>query len=213
MPKQITETELLDDSREILLEKKTASKNMNMILSETAKMQKIEKPILARMKDYLHYKGLGWIGNDPLELNPEEKFKDRVSPTFKKLLQMADDLRATDCLEWLDPYLNAIKIHGIDIRISPTNVRIQDKDEVVAAVQNASDFQGIICNLADEINEVKAVEAEEMNLTKQNEFKKLLNFYDKKQNNKDIDDLYQNTITDFELRETGYTKIYDESLT
>jgi len=212
MSKQITETELLDDSREILVNKKAASKNMNMVLHETAKMQGIEKPILARMKDYLHYRGMGWIGNNPLEKDPEERFPDRVSPCFRKLLQIINDLRATDCLEWLDPYLDAMKQNGITISITPGTVRINDKTEVEAALQNASDFQTTICQLADEINDIKAVEAEEICLTKQNEFKKLLNFYDKKQNNKDIDDLYQDTVTDFEMRETGYTKVYDETL-
>lgn len=213
MPKQVTESELLDESREILTDKKTAGKNMNMILSETAKMQNIEKPILARMKDYLYYRGNGWEGGNPLEKVPEEKFPDRISPCFRKLLQIAEDLRATDCIDWLDPYIDAMAAKGIQITIQPTQIRITDKAEVEAALQNACGFQKTICTLADELNDVKAVEAEELNLTKQNEFKKLLNFYDKIERQKDVDDEYQQKISDLNLIESGYNKTYDGSLT
>jgi hypothetical protein len=210
---QITESKLMEESHELFERKRDASKQMNMVGKETAKAQGIEKPILIRCKDYLHYRGLGWTNNDPLEKDPEEKFPDRVSPPFRKLLQIIDDLAIVGHLDFLDIYLDAMRKHGIDIKISNKDVRVNDIDETWQAIENMSQFQGVICELADEINDEKAPVAEQINLVPENEFKKLLSFYDKKVKEKDLDDQYQNIVTHLEMTEAGYNKVYDESLT
>jgi hypothetical protein len=212
MANQLTESELLQDSNEILEQKKAASKNMNMVAAETAKAQGIEKPILVRCKDYLHYRGRGWLGGDLLEKDPEEKFPDRVAPTFRKLLQIVEDLSAVGRPDFLDIYLDALRAKGIDIKINYADMRVNDPDETWVAVENMSGFQTTICALADEINDVKAVESEDINFTPKNEFKKVLGFYNRKEAGKDVDDFYQDTVTHLEQVETAYNKVYDESL-
>jgi hypothetical protein len=209
---QITESKLMEEAHEIFLEKKEASKQMNLVAKETAKAQGIEKPILVRCKDYLHYRGMGWMNNDPLEKDPEEKFPDRVSPTFRKLVQIVEDLTAVGRLDFLDLYLDALRKKGIDIKIDIGDPRVKDIDETWQAIENMSGFQTTICQLADEINDEKAPQAEEINLVPENEFKKLLGFYAKKQAAKDIDEQYQNIVTHLEMTESGYNKTYDDSL-
>jgi hypothetical protein len=207
-----SESKLMQESHEIFERKREASQHMNMVAKETAKAQHIEKPILIRTKDYLHYRGMGWLSGDPLAKDPEEKFPDRVSPTFRKLLQITEDLAAVGRLEMLDVYLDALRKHGIDIKIDPSDVRVQDIDETWQAIENMSGFQTTICECNDEIVDIKAVEAEDINFTPKNEFKKVLTFYDKKKRNKDIDDEYQDWVAHLELVETSVNKVYDESL-
>jgi hypothetical protein len=205
-------SELLEESAEILHDKSAASKNMNMIASETAKMQQIEKSIIVRAKDYKYYAGAGWIDNDPLQKNPEEKFPDRVAPTFRKLLQIIDDLRAIGKTDWLDPYVQALSNHGIDLTFSAADCMVNDPDEVEAAIENMCGFQKTICTLADEINDVKALTSEDINFTPKNEFKKVLGFYDRKAKGKDVDDAYSDWVTHLEMVETAVNQVYDESL-
>jgi hypothetical protein len=213
MANTITESQLLEDSHELYLQKAAANKQKNMVAKETAKAQGIESSVMKRASDYLHYRGMGWMNGDPLEKDPEEKFPDRVAPTFRKLVQMIDDLDSIGRLDFLDVYLDAIRKHGIDIKIDTHGPRVQDIDETWQAVENMSSFQATICKLADEINDEKAPLSEEINFTPENEFGKVLTFFAKKQAGKDLDDTYQQTVTHLEMVETAFNKIYDESLT
>jgi hypothetical protein len=202
----------MEESNDIFERKRDASKQMNLVAKETAKAQGIEKSILKRCSDYLHYRGMGFLNNDPLEKDPEEKFPDRVSPTFRKLKEIIEDLTAVGHLDFLDLYLDAMRKHGIDIKIDMGEVRVKDIDETWQAIENMSGFQGTICELADQLNDEKAPIAEEINFTPKNEFKKVLNFYNKKTSGKDVDDSYQNTIEHLELTESSFNKVYDDSL-
>jgi len=213
MSKQTTPLELLEESYETLKEKRLASKHMNLVASDTAKMQKIEKPILIRCKDYLHYRGAGYAAGDILgEKDPQEKFPDRVVPTFKKLLQIVDDLYAIGKEDMLDIYLDALKAKGIELKITGKQCRVNDVDETWQAVENMSGFQTTICELADEINFGATQVAEDINFTPKTEFKGVLNFYAKKVEEKEIDDKYQDTVTHLTMTETAYTDVYDENL-
>jgi len=209
---QTTPSELLEEAYETLKEKKMASKHMNMIASDTAKMQKIEKPILVRVKDYYHYRGAGWEGKDPLSRVQDEKFPDRVTPTMRKLLQIVDDLAAVGQLDMLDVYFDALKAKGIEITVSNKDVRVSDVDETWQAVENMSGFQSKICQLADEINFGCTQVAEDINFTPKQEFKGVLNLYAKKEEAKDVDDMYQDKVTGLQMTETAWNNVYDENL-
>jgi len=209
--KQTTPKELLSEAYGLLTEKKTASKHMNMVAADMAKMQKIEKPVMIRCKDYSYYHKRGWMGN-PLELDPNEKFKDRVSPTFKKLLQIIDDLYATGNPDLLEPYFEAMAAHGIEIKVKNKDVRVNDIDETWAAIDNMKGFQATICELADEINFGCTQVAEDINFSPKAEFKGALNLYAKVTEEKDVDDIYQTKITNLNMTETAYNDIYDDNL-
>jgi len=207
-----TPIELLETTYEILKEKKVATKHMNLVASDTAKMQKIEKPVLIRCKDYLHYRGAGWEGNDPLTRHPDEKFPDRVTPTMRKFLQIIDDLYAVGKQDMLDVYFDALKNHGVEIKVLNRQPRVNDVDETWAAVENMSSFQTTICELADEINFGATQIAEDINFTPKKEFKGALSLYEKKVDEKDCDDMYQDKVTDLSMTEQAWNNIYDENL-
>jgi hypothetical protein len=208
-----TEKELMVESHEIFEQKKTAGKHMNMIATETAKQLKVQKSLLNRLKDYYLYRGIGWVSKNPLSIDKAAKTYDKVSPLFIKLLQIVEDLRAVDSIDFLDPYIKELNSYGIKIYFDPKPMTISDKDEAFNAVNSMGAFQKQINALNGEIKEIKAVEADEINLTAKSEFPRLLSFYHKKELGKDIDDEYQNKITHLELVETGYTKVMDNSLT
>jgi len=212
MSQTTTPAELLEESAEILREKKTNSKHMNMIGADMAKMQKIEKPIMIRCKDYAYYRGSGWVGNDPLSRDPDEKFPDRVTPTFRKLLQIVDDLAAIGKLDMLDVYFDALKAKGVEITVSNKDVRVNDVDETWQAIENMKGYQKTICDLADELNFGCSQVSEDINFTPKSEFKGALNLYVRKEDGKDVDDVYQDKVTNLNMTETAWNSIYDESL-
>lgn len=208
-------SELLDESYDVLKEKKTFQKHQNMVASEMAKMQKIEKPIMKRCSDYLHYRGAGWIDNNPVgEKDPEEKFPDRVSPTFRKLKQIIEDCYAVGNPGILDIYLDAMKNIGIEIKIDIDKFpqRVSDSAETWAAVENMSNIQSSICEKADILNFEHNQISEDINFTPKKDYKTALGFYEKKKDQKDLDDAYQSKVTELEMIETAITQIYDESV-
>jgi hypothetical protein len=206
-------SELLEVSYDILKEKRSNTKQMGMIAGDVAKSQKIEKPVMLRCKDYSYYRGRGWLIGNPLELDPQEKFKDRVSPTFKKLLQIIDDLYAIGQEHMLDAYFDAMKANGVEINVTGKTQRVNDKDETWAAIENMSGFQVNICNLADELNFGATEVAENIDFCPKKEFKGVLSLYEKKTDEKDsVDDTYQNKVTELEMTSTAYTNVYDENL-
>jgi hypothetical protein len=209
---QVTESELLSESNEIYEQKKQTAHHMNVIAVETAKMQKVPKSLLNRMKDYYFYHGKGWILNNPIDLDNNSKEKDKVSPVFIKLFRIIEDLRATNCQDFLDPYLKALDAFGIKIYIDPRKQMISDKEEFMNAIDSMGAFQKQINALDNQIKDEKSLEAEEINFSKQKDFPGLVTFYSKVENQKDIDDFYQDKIADLELLETAYNKIYDKSL-
>jgi len=209
---QMTPSELMEEAYEILKDKKAASKQMNLVASDTSKIQKIEKPVLIRCKDYLHYRGAGWIGNDPLTKEEGEKFPDRVTPTMRKFLQIIDDLYAVGKSDLLNVYFDALRNKGIEITVTGKDTRVHDVDETWQAVENMSDFQTTICKLADEINFGCTTISEEINFTPKKEFKPALGLYEKKRDEKDVDDIYQTKITDLNMTENAFNLIYDDNM-
>jgi hypothetical protein len=210
-----TESELLTESNEIYEQKKQTAHHMNVIATETAKMQKVQKSLLNRLKDYYLYQNNGWVANDPLQLDKAALTYDKVSPIFIRLMQVIEDLRAVECLNFLDPYIQALDSKGVKVYINPGKMLVSDKEDVLNAINSMGAFQKQINALDKEIKEVKSLEAEDINLTTKSEFAKLVAFYNKKENKgiEAVEDQYQDLVTDFTLRETGYTKIFDESLT
>lgn len=208
----VTESELMFESNEIYTQKKQAAKHMNVIGNETAKMHKIQKSTLNRLKDYKLYHKNGWVAGNPLVLDKQVDYPDKLSPIFIKLFQIVEDLRAVGDTSFLDPYVASLESQGIKIYIDQGTPIVSDKDEVMSNVDSMGTFQKQVNALSKEINEVKAIEADDINLTAAKEFPKLVAFYNKKEEGKDVDDIYQNAIADFELRENGYNKVFDGSL-
>lgn len=168
---------ILDVASRVLEKKKKASTDMNELAKEKAKVFKIKKDVLIRLKDYQHYKGAGWKDEDPLKKDPEEpcRFPDRVSPIFMKLLDLYEDLSATGRLEELEPYLTSLKLKGLIITSTiPVAARSEELDEVI---DDLDSYQGTICHLANEIRDHIKPQAEEDKVVPKKDFDEVLELY------------------------------------
>ncbi len=197
---------VINSSLESLKEKKSYSYQMNSTFKEAGKHANVEPTVLRRVKDYKYYKGNGWDGS-PIVLDKDEKFKDRVSPVFKKLYTIVDDLAQVDQLELLDEYLDCLRDLGIKIDISNYHsaTSTTDKDVTDSAIETGVSLQSNICQLADEIKENDSEQAEVEGFGPKHEYVKLINLiYQKNEKGKDIDDKCQEKQTELALAQESY---------
>jgi hypothetical protein len=209
-----TEREILAESNEIFVQRKQASHHMGVIASEVSKRNHVDKSLLNRLKDYYLYQGVNWIGGNPLDLDPDSDTCDKVSPIFIRFLQVVQDLRAADCMDFLDPYIQALNNNGIKIYLDPGKVLVSDKQEVMDAVNSMGLFQKQINALNKELKIDKAEEADQISLIGKSDFPGLVSFYNKKEEkgNESVEDSYHSVIEKTELVSTAYTKVFDEAL-
>ena len=192
--------ELLDETISILNEKKVARKALaevnKRVVTETAGDKGDWNTLV---KAYAN-KGRAWIGNNPLELNSEEKHKDVVSPIFNKLLNLIKAAEAFDQTEeLLGEYFAALEEAGITIQINPekfthSNVDMMDED-IEEELKAAKSFLLTIESYSDEIKNEHAIKAEELNFAPKTGYMQVANIYKKGINGKDIDDTVQNILT------------------
>lgn len=205
--------DLIESSLGDFSDKKMYNKNMSQRLKEAATTSKVDAAMLRRCKDYLHYRKLGWLGG-PLELDPKEKFKDRVSPVFIKLLAIIDDLMSLGKEDLLDVYTDALAEKGIKIDYSahiPANPAASP-DDAWEAVEFGSQMQGYICTLADRIRDEDSVKAEELGFGPKNEYPKLIQLLDRKKNGNDIEDTVQDKFTKLILAQKSYEEVQTKEM-
>lgn len=205
--------DLIESSLGDFSDKKMYNKNMSQRLKEAATTSKVDVAMLRRCKDYLHYRKLGWLGG-PLELDPKEKFKDRVSPVFIKLLAIIDDLMSLGKEDLLDVYIDALAEKGIKIDYSahiPVNPATSP-DDAWEAVEFGSQMQGYIRTLADRIRDEDSVKAEELGFGPKNEYPKLIQLLDRKKNGNDIEDTVQDKFTKLILAQKSYEEVQTKEM-
>lgn len=203
---QNSQLSCLDEGVEYHNEKAALWKEMNDIAKQCSHETRIEKNTIMKVKDYLHYRGRGW-GEDCIEKAEEpEKYPDRVSPTFRHLVDIVTNSYATGKESLLKVYLDAIKERGITISIDASKFT-SPSDDVKAMVATAlsimDPLQSQICEKNDYMNDVLAVAAEEANLSPKDKYKKIVKFAASKQAGKDIDDKVHDEFVKTELFTNG----------
>jgi hypothetical protein len=187
-------------------EKSALWKEMNSIAKLCSQQTGIDRNTLMRVKDYLHYRGRGW-GEDCLSKSEEsEKFPDRVSPTFRHLVDIITYSYATGKEDLLDVYLEAIKEKGITVSIDITKFTRpapETKIAVAEALAQMDPLQTIICEKNDYLTDVLAEEAESYNLSPKNKYKQIVRLAASKQRGRDIDDKVQDEYVNMELFSNG----------
>lgn len=156
--------ELILNTQENVELKTQATKDKQFLVKSTAKQLHVDRDVIYAYADFLHYKGNGW-DEGPLKLIPDAPFKDKVSPTFIKLLKIVNVLREVNDLEFLQPYLTALRDNGITINISPVEKAI-DKDFLQNQMEAIDEQQTIICENADVIKDTGLLAEEEQFSTK-----------------------------------------------
>lgn len=211
MPEEMVLT-CLDEGIQYHNEKSSLWKEMNAIAKECSRQTGIARKILMKVKDYLHYRGRGW-GEDCLEKSEEsEKFPDRVSPTFRHLVDIITNSYATGKEDLLNVYLDAIKEKGITISIDVEKFTRPSEDvkQTVAVALNQMDpLQSVICEKNDYMTDVLAEQAEAANLSPKNKYKQIVKLAAAKQNGRDVDDKVQNEFLKMELFQNGLEVVND----
>lgn len=201
--------DLLDETTKIEEEKKIASKAMNELAKDAEKSLNADKATLKKCKDYVYYHGNGWVNGNPLDLDPEEKFKDRLSPTFKKLRDIVLDLQANGMIDLLNEYIGALEGFGIHITIDDADPIVSDVVETKEVIKSMCGYQKVICENSDIIREEHSQQSEDLNFTPKAKYKEVFGFYSRKMKGKDIDDSVQDKITACEMYETALNEVND----
>ena len=141
-----------------------------------------------------------------------EKYPDRVSPTFRHLVDIVTNSYATGKEDLLNVYLDAVKEKGITISIDvskftrPSN---EAKQTVAEAINLMDPLQCDICEKNDYMNDVLAEEAESINLSPKNKYKQIVKLAASKQAGRDVDDKVQDEYLKMELFQNGLEAVND----
>lgn len=166
--------EILQKGLDITKQKKVSSQKMNLIAKSTAKAVGLRKEQLIALKDYQHYYGRGW-GVDAISKSDKSvKFPDRVSPTFRKLVEIVTNLRDADMLDFLAPYLEACEKHGVKITIEINKVERSNKAKLQSVIDKLDDIQSIICDCNNKIVDTLAPQAVKEGFAPKGKFKDLV---------------------------------------
>lgn len=187
-------------------EKRSCSKVMNAVAKSCSKETHVEKKTIMKVKDYLHYRGRGW-GDDCLSKSEEtEKYPDRVSPTFRNLVEIIKNSYETGKEDLLNVYLEAAKERGITISIDTSKFSlpsVETKERINTAINQMDPLQCVICEKNDYMTDVLAEQAENSNLSPKNKYKKIVELAAAKQAGRDVDDKVQDEYVEIELFTNG----------
>lgn len=190
--------------------KRSTSKEMNAIAKFCSAETHIPKKVLIKVKDYLHYRGRGW-GDDCLSKSEEsEKYPDRVSPTFRNLVEIISNFYATGKESDLQVYLDALKDRGITLNLDMSKFTLpsnEAKQKVAEAINQMDPLQCVICEKNDYMTDVLAVDAENMNLSPKDKYKKIIQLAASKQAGHDVDDKVQDEYVKIELFSNGLEEV------
>lgn len=193
-------------------EKADLWKEMNCIAKTCSRQTGVGRNTLMRVKDYIHYRGRGWGDNCLSKSEESEKYPDRVSPTFRHLLDIVTNAYATGKEDLLDVYLNAVREKGINISIDVskfTQPSIDAKTAISEALKIMDPLQCDICEKNDYMNDVLAVDAENANLSPKNKYKQIVKLAALKTSGKDIDDKVQDEYMKTEMFQSGLEVVSD----
>lgn len=205
-------TACIDQGIQYHNEKSALWKEMNSIAKVCSHQTGVDRNTLMRVKDYLHYRGRGW-GEDCLSKSEEtEKYPDRVSPTFRHLIDIVTNAYATGKEDLLDIYLNTVKEKGITISIDVSKFTQPSADAKIAiseALKIMDPIQCDICEKNDYMNDVLAVDAENANLSPKNKYKQIVKLAALKTSGKDVDDKVQDEYMKTEMFQNGLEVVND----
>lgn len=163
---------LFEEAMPYVENKTKASKEMSRVAKQVKEITHYELDDINLYKDMIHYKGLGWTGTPLTKPDPEVKFKDRVSPCFRRLVDLVRVAKEFGDMDILKDYLNALHDLGIDITIRDIPDNKQIYNETKDLMTQMDRLQGKICHAANELRDM-GVQAEEEQLCPKSKFKEL----------------------------------------
>ena len=190
----IEQVELLDLVKDIHVEKQRYQDLNSELAISGEKELNIPKERFRRVKDYQHYKGLGWLDSPVGKLDPKVMFPDRITPVFYKLIEIVKDLSSVGMLYMLEDYISAANLEGVEIKI---NIPQKEYNERFSYYVDQMDKnQGIICNLANQLRDEYKPKFRELNISPERDFNSVVRLYSDLSANKDIHDEATNILVD-----------------
>lgn len=201
--------ELLEESVQVLDEKKTAQKTINAMAKDAEESLGIDSATTKYCKGIYHTKGKGWLNGNPLSLDKDSKIKDKTSQIMIKLRDEILYLQRIGHTDWLNDYLSALEGYGIHITIDPVDPVVSNTDEIEEVIKSMCGYQLVIDENSETIKEDHGQQSEDLNFTPKKNYTEVLGLYNKIQNGKDVDDEYQDKIASLEMLETALNLVYD----
>lgn len=163
---------LFEDAMPYVENKTKASKEMSRVAKQVREITHYDLEDISLYKDMLHYKGLGWTETPLTKPDPDVRFKDRISPCFRRLVDLVRVAKEFGDVEILNEYLKAMHDKGIDITIRdiPDNTKIYNETKYLMSEMDK--LQGKICHSANILRDM-GIQAEEEKLCPKSKFKEL----------------------------------------
>ena len=197
------------------IEKNEKSKEMNKLITDVAKSVGITKKDVRTLKDVIHYKGMGW-GSSCLEIAPKKKgepkrYTDRVTPIFRRLVELIETCRDADELELISEYLQAAKARGVNIVIDSAEPKCTDKDELDNTLNELNEMQSIVCQKNDYITQDLAEQSESIAFAPKGKYKSVVELATKIKQGKDVDEKIEALLTKNNMHNAALETIVEES--
>lgn len=201
--------ELLEESTQVLDEKKMAQKTMNAMAKDAEESLNIDSATTKYCKGIYHTKGKGWLNGNPLALDKDSKVKDKTSQIMIKLRDEILYLQRIGHTDWLNDYLSALDGYGIHITIDAVDPVVSDTNEIEEVIKSMCGYQLVIDENSEKIKEDHGQQSEDLNFAPKKNYAEVLGLYNKIQNGKDVDDEFQDKIANLEMLETALNLVYD----
>jgi len=202
--------ELFETAYDFVDTKTKKSKEMSKLAKEISIEQNVDISDVKLYKDMIHYKGLGWVNNNPIgQPDPNVRFKDRVSPCFRKIASIIAVAKEFGDMEILEDYFEAMRKLGIEITVRDIPDNSERKAAVEDRMQIMSDLQGVICHNANKLRDM-GEKAELDKLCPKNKFKDLSESYYKVKNDIKVEDRLQKQATDNIMHNHGIEEVIKE---
>lgn len=202
---------LFEEALPFVEAKSQASKEMSRVSKHVKDITHYDSEDITTYKDMIHYKSLGWTDTPITRPDPAVKFKDRVSPCFRRLTELVRIAKAFGDVDILKEYIDACKEVGVEIIIHdiPDNSGIYD--ETKDLMHQMDKLQGIVCQNANKLRDM-GEQAEEETLCPKGKFKELAeSYYKRKCEEKDVSDALHKTLTDNLLHNNGIKEVLEEN--
>lgn len=203
--------ELLEESIQVLDEKKVAQKSMNGLAKDSEKSLGIDAATVKFCKGIYYTKGKGWVNKDPFNLNKDADIKDKTSQLMIKFRDIILNLRRIGHLDWLHEYFSKLEGYGIHINVDAQDPDVSSPEEIEEVIKSMCGYQLVIDENTETIKEDHGQQSEDLNFAPKKNYAEVLGLYSKIQNGKDVDDEFQDKIAQLEMLESALNLVYDDA--
>ena len=174
----------------------------------------VDPKVIIAKKDHVHYRGRGWdIDKNSNPIHPgKTEFRDRISETCKKFMDILVTNGILNTMDDLKVYLDEFHKQGVDISFNKdfiwTNLYGFKKNDprIKSEIQKLSNYQSTICNSADYLRNC-AKEAEKLKYTAKQEFSKIVHLKANKVNSRRFEHSIEHGLEKARLIDNGYTSV------